>query len=83
MWKPSTVEDETGRLLQAVCEPVVASPEFRERMFKDLTQEVSRQALQLPRVTLKARTSQKGQKGATWPLSQMGVTGTESERSGN
>ena len=51
MRKRSTAEDEMGRLLQAVCEPVVASPEFRESLFKHLTQQVSRQALRSPRAT--------------------------------
>jgi len=42
-------EDELRGLLQAACKPVVASLEFREQVFKRLTQEVSRQAIQPPR----------------------------------
>ena len=39
-------EDELKGLIQAACKPVVASPEFRERLLTRLTQEVSRQAVQ-------------------------------------
>ena len=35
-------EDEMGRLLKGIFEPVVASSEFKERLLKRLTQEVSR-----------------------------------------
>ena len=39
-------EEELRGLLKAACKPVVASPEFKERLFKRLTQEVSHQAIQ-------------------------------------
>jgi hypothetical protein len=42
-------EEELRALLKAACQPVVASPEFKERVFKRLTQEVSRQSMRLPR----------------------------------
>jgi len=42
-------EDELKGLLQAACKPAVASPEFRERLLKRLTKEVSRQAVRPPR----------------------------------
>jgi len=44
-------EDEMRRLLEAVCKPIVASSEFRERLLKRLTQEVSRQAIRPPITT--------------------------------
>lgn len=42
-------EEELRGLLQAACKPAVASPEFKERLFKRLTQEVGRQAIQPPK----------------------------------
>jgi hypothetical protein len=39
-------EEELRVLLKAACKPVVASPEFKERLFERLTQEVSHQAIQ-------------------------------------
>jgi len=42
-------EDELKGLLKAACKPVVASPEFRERLLRRLTQEVSRQSTQSPK----------------------------------
>ena len=42
-------EDELKGLLKAACKPVVASPEFRERLLGRLTQEVRRQAVQPPK----------------------------------
>ena len=42
-------EEEMRRLLQAVCKPVAASPEFKERLLKRLTQEVSGGAIAPPR----------------------------------
>jgi hypothetical protein len=42
-------EEEMKRLLQAVCKPVAASPEFKERLLKRLTQEVSGGAITPPR----------------------------------
>ena len=39
-------EEELRGLLKAACKPVVASPEFKERLFQRLTQEVSHQAIQ-------------------------------------
>jgi len=44
-------EDELKGLLKAACKPVVASPEFRERLLKRLTQEVSRQAARSPKAS--------------------------------
>lgn len=44
-------EEELRTLLKAACQPVAASPEFKERLFKRLTQEVSHQAIQLPRAS--------------------------------
>jgi len=38
-------EEELRGLLKAACQPVVASPQFKERLFKRLTQEVSHQAI--------------------------------------
>jgi len=42
-------EEELRGLLKAACQPVVASPQFKERLFKRLTQEVSHQAIRPPR----------------------------------
>jgi siroheme synthase (precorrin-2 oxidase/ferrochelatase) len=39
-------EEELRALLKAACKPVVASPEFKERLLKRVTQEVSHQAIQ-------------------------------------
>ena len=44
-------EDEMGRLLKGIFEPVVASSEFKEQLLKRLTQEVSRQTIQPPTTT--------------------------------
>jgi hypothetical protein len=41
-------EDEMRRLLKGIFKPVVASSEFKERLLKHLTQEVSRQTIQSP-----------------------------------
>lgn len=44
-------EDEMRRLLKGIFKPVVASSEFKERLLKRLTQEVSRQTIQPPITT--------------------------------
>lgn len=60
-------EDELRELLKAACKPAVASPEFKGRLLKRLTQEVSRQAIRPPRPS--------GQKPMVWAPSDAGDAG--------